>query len=118
MIEREYRIRMNPALWDRAIEVLIYGVDRDTEGAAKCFDMVADSDGNFRATPKPLGSFVEPTFRISPETAQELFDRLWAAGYRPNGGRTSEGVVEAQRDHIKDLRSVIEKVLPASRGNV
>ena len=47
-----------------------------------------------------------PTFQLAPEDAQALMDDLWHAGLRPTEGRQSEGVTEAQANHLADMRQI------------
>jgi hypothetical protein len=50
---------------------------------------------------------IEPTFRLSMQSAQQLIDDLWHAGLRPTAGKSSEGLVEAKQQHINDLRTIL-----------
>ena len=46
-----------------------------------------------------------PTFRIPLDNAQELFEQLWAQGFRSAHDRgNSEALDTARREHIADLR--------------
>ena len=53
----------------------------------------------------------QPAFSLSEGSAQSLMNALWEAGVRPSTGgddATSLGaVIEAQREHIGDLRRVL-----------
>ena len=40
---------------------------------------------------------------------QSLFDALWNAGYRPNGGESSIAHVAAMRAHLEDMRTLVFK---------
>jgi hypothetical protein len=57
----------------------------------------------------------EPSLRIPMEEGQHLIDQLWEAGYRPSVGVSSQGEAEAHRAHIADLRSVVDRILPAGK---
>jgi hypothetical protein len=39
--------------------------------------------------------------------AQSLFDALWKAGFRPNGGEASAAHVEAMKYHLEDMRKLV-----------
>ena len=40
---------------------------------------------------------------------QSLFDALWAAGYRPNGGESSVAHVASMKAHLEDMRTLVFK---------
>jgi hypothetical protein len=52
-----------------------------------------------------------PTFLEIPgqfdDYGQALFDALWAAGYRPNGGEAAVAHVQALKDHLKDMQRLV-----------
>lgn len=48
-----------------------------------------------------------PTLRLGHEAAQELFDDLWNAGFRPNKGEGTAAHVDAMREHLADLRRLV-----------
>lgn len=50
---------------------------------------------------------MQPTFNLSNEEAQRLFDDLWQAGLRPED-YAGEGVVKAMQAHIDTLRQVLQ----------
>ena len=58
-----------------------------------------------------LASMPGPSVRLSPESAVGLMDSLWAAGVRPTQIGTA-GHVQAQAEHIEDLRMVVKELLP------
>ena len=45
---------------------------------------------------------------------QSLFDALWQAGFRPNGGESSVAHVQAMKDHLTDMRALVFKRHPAA----
>lgn len=49
-------------------------------------------------------SIGQAPLELREQEAQSLIDELWRAGYRPTEEVGTEGVIAAQRDHIKDLR--------------
>lgn len=77
-----------------------------------CYLWDFDDDGRRRATQIvegeriERGQYVEPTFRLHGESAQQLMDDLWAAGFRPTEGRQSEGMASAQASHLADMRAI------------
>lgn len=40
---------------------------------------------------------------------QNLFDKLYALGYRPSDGKNNDLVIKAKDDHISDLRNIVFK---------
>ena len=52
-------------------------------------------------------SYVNPTFPIEFEQAQQLMDDLWAAGLRPIEGAGSAGQLAATEAHVGDLRKLL-----------
>jgi hypothetical protein len=55
---------------------------------------------------KELGYEVDPTVRLTNETAQELMDELWRAGLRPSEGSGSAGSLRATERHLEDMRKL------------
>lgn len=55
------------------------------------------------------GAYAEPFLRLSPEVAQQLIDRLWSVGLRPNNGEGGAAQVEAMRQHLADMRAIVAK---------
>ena len=43
---------------------------------------------------------------------QSLFDALWAAGFRPNNGESSQAHVNAINAHLTDMRTLVFKDRP------
>lgn len=60
------------------------------------------------------GEEVQPTALLTEEAAQVLMDDLYSAGLRPTEGKVSDRTLAAQTDHLKDLRSILDRVLPAA----
>lgn len=53
------------------------------------------------------GVMPEPAFiHLSPESAQLLMDSLWNVGVRPSDNRDISEILNANREHIADLRKV------------
>lgn len=55
------------------------------------------------------GHYVEPSFCLSSEMAQQLCDNLWRIGFRPSRAQDASPVIEAKQQHIDDLRGVLRK---------
>lgn len=74
---------------------------------------VADESGNIAFVEVEPASIRlnDCTFIIPDRDAQHVFDQLWQAGFRPASGRDAEGVHAAQREHIQDLRKVLDAVV-------
>jgi hypothetical protein len=43
------------------------------------------------------------------DAGQSLFDALWAAGFRPNGGEATTAHVGAIKAHLEDMRTLVFK---------
>lgn len=57
------------------------------------------------------GLLIEPTFRIPNADGQELFERLWALGFRSKHDKgNSEALDTARREHIGDLRKAAKLI--------
>ena len=59
--------------------------------------------------PSPTTLEVLELPHLSEEAAQELMEDLWAAGFRPAGAAPQDGETKALRDHLGDLRRLVEK---------
>lgn len=49
---------------------------------------------------------------IQDAEAQQLMDDLYRMGFRPTEGKVTDRTLEAQSENLKDLRSIIDRVLP------
>lgn len=58
---------------------------------------------------KEEGAYIEPTFVLKSQEAQQLLDSLLAAGVRPSSGEWSTGMLKATQDHLKDMRAIVWK---------
>lgn len=52
------------------------------------------------------GSMIDPSFRLAPDEAQGLMDRLWTLGLRPTEGAGSAGSLAATERHLADMREI------------
>lgn len=57
------------------------------------------------------GLHIEPTFSLSPESAQKLMDSMWREGFRPTEGKGSAGSLRATEEHLSDMRKIVSKKL-------
>ena len=80
-----------------------------------------DIDGNITHVGKPLEmepvkensrSYEPqpPSFFLTLWDAQALADALWLAGVRPSEAKPTGDITAAMKDHITDLRSVVNKL--------
>jgi len=53
------------------------------------------------------GGLPPVALRLSDCQAQELMDRLWAAGIRPTEGKGSAGALAATERHLEDMRRLV-----------
>jgi len=56
---------------------------------------------------KKDGEFIEPSFQLSYEYAQQLMDDLWTCGLRPTEGSGSAGAMAATQKHLEDMRKLV-----------
>lgn len=52
-----------------------------------------------------------PMFRLGQGDLQHLMDELWHVGIRPSEGTGSAGALAATQAHLKDLQSIISKLM-------
>ena len=99
------------------------------EGGVAVFIYDQDKKGDPLRAAKPItfckqellaGGILDMTAHISNEDAQTLFTELWDAGFRPQNTAADDmtsGVERAKNDHIRDLRELLHKCIPAiSKG--
>lgn len=99
------RTRIQPSFATNGVEVYIIETsDSGVTSVGKPIEMQARNSGVYEPC--------EPTFHLFNLQAQELMDQLWMAGYRPTEGSGSAGAMKQAEDHIKSLKSVLDRVLP------
>lgn len=57
------------------------------------------------------GVYLEPSFVLRMDAAQQLMDELWHCGLRPTEGSGSAGSLAATQAHLKDLQGYVERLL-------
>jgi len=74
----------------------------------------ADFSGKVTHISEPLilnkrddATILTPTFSLEEEAAQELFNKMWGAGYRPQDGTGNSGHVESLQYHLEDMRKLV-----------
>jgi hypothetical protein len=80
------------------------------QDAVKFF--LVDDHGGKRAVALPVtmeagkeGALIEPAFALSTGETQELFEKLWAQGFRSKHDKGNAEALDAARlEHIADLR--------------
>ena len=88
-MNKKVQVRAQSAPWHSGVEIVI----RDGMRVGTNITMETVEEG----------SIVNPTMKITRETAQLLFDDLWYCGFRPSGGVHNEGQLKATQDHLKDM---------------
>jgi hypothetical protein len=60
-----------------------------------------------------------PSFFMDRPTSQAMLDALWVQGFRPTSGEQAahQGQVSAMQDHIKSLRTIIDRVVPVKSAD-
>ena len=56
---------------------------------------------------KSPGSYSEPLMVLSIQDAQELANQLYAAGIKPEQGKSSVGQIDAIKYHLEDMRKLV-----------
>ena len=77
------------------------------------------TDGEHRSIAKPLelepvtdGIYIEPTLRLpyrDDAFLQSLVDQAWDMGIRPRHAKDGKPEVEALKNHLEDMRSLVFK---------
>lgn len=68
------------------------------------------------AVPMNPGGSPQPTFSLTPQSAQQLMDQLWLCGLRPTEGTGSAGSLAATQKHLNDMREIVSKQLNVNLG--
>ena len=95
--------------------VAIFIFNQETKGGESHRGTVA-----FSKKPTAVGAMMPHSVHIRNSEAQEIFDDLWNAGFRPSSGLKDEvppSVLTAKNEHIADLRGLIHKCLDRSQLN-
>lgn len=103
-------------------------VNQSPEGGVAVFIFNQESKGSesyrgavaFSKKPTAVGELMPHSIHIRNSEAQEIFDDLWNAGFRPPVGNADEihpSVLTAKNEHIADLRGLIHKCLDRSQLN-
>lgn len=53
------------------------------------------------------GTIPPVAMQLRDDQAQDLMDRLWAAGLRPTEGKGSAGALAATERHLEDMRQLV-----------
>lgn len=96
-----YNLRAQVALgnWGNSLEVLF---SRDRNGELFIAERLA-----FKEEPLPADMYCPPTLTLSRKASQELFDGLWACGFRPAKPEFDAGTLAATRGHLQDMRRLV-----------
>ena len=62
------------------------------------------------------GDYSQPSFCLSPQEAQALFNQLWQDGYRPKDGTGNTGHIEAISYHLEDMRKLVFEETKLKQG--
>lgn len=102
-MDKEIEVRIQKEPWSQGISVLL-----------KHDNSVAKSS-NIIFTPHNIAMVVEPSFRMQSNSAQQLMDDLWMAGFRPSEGSGSAGSLLATEKHLSDMRDIAFHSLNVTR---
>ena len=99
---------VQPAPWACGCEVYI-----------KCGDgtWIQNIERCHEAVSVPMGTIPPPAMQLMDAQAQDLMDKLWAAGYRPTEGSGSAGSLAATERHLEDMRQLVFESLHLGSSN-
>lgn len=64
-------------------------------------------DGTPEWARQPEGfAFAMPSFDLTDDAAQELFEGMWAGGFRPKAAVNEASRIEAVNRHLEDMRAI------------
>lgn len=61
------------------------------------------------------GDYASPSYLMERDSAQELANALWSAGFRPEQSKQAQGAYEAQGQHLADMRAIAFDKLRVAR---
>lgn len=96
--------RVERPLWTDSVEIYARTTGADGRPAAIVADgikIVEQQEGYL--WPKFLA------FPMMDNAGQSLFDALWKAGFRPHNGESSVAHVDALKNHLEDMRTLVFK---------
>jgi len=103
----ELAFRLNP--WGKNVSVLIRHLEYGQPAKQRCGEQAGDASIIFREI--ETGEQPSSTLEISEENANYLINQLWNAGYRPANVEDCNAVVAAQKEHIADLRKMVDDLI-------
>lgn len=95
------------AFADFGIELHAVATDRDNHTFAVGLPIMMEA----RKAGLVIGP-VPPTMVIDDNVARNLMDELWQCGIRPTRVKDADGVIEAMRRHLDDMRALVFGDLP------
>jgi len=90
---RDIRFFVQPVPWARSCELYIQH-DGAWVQRVEC-------------VPVDEGMIPPVAMQLRDVQAQDLMDKLWAAGYRPTEGKGSAGALAATERHLEDMRRLV-----------
>ena len=105
------KIRAEKSWCRNAIELLITDPSFPRNGEVKVItSMIGETQRE--------GTLCEPSAILKFQEAQVLMDDLWQAGLRPTEGTGSAGAMKAVENHLKDMRTLVSKIMKVEIINV
>lgn len=89
--------------------VEIFAFERRADGVRQ--GVLSYSDEAVDVSAETGAARVHDTVRLTRAKAQDLFDDLWKAGYRPSDRSNVEGVTGAQKAHIAFAETTVERLI-------
>ena len=83
-----------------------FGTDRLELRVTRIAGNIEEVLGSDGWHPAVAGDFTAPSYLMRGEDAQELANRLWDNGIRPEQSKQSQGAHDAQGKHLEDMRSL------------
>lgn len=94
------KVRLHRDIYNGVLNFLIANIDFNGKRTALGKLTMQSIDTN-----KTYGT--EPTFSLTEENAQSLFQMLWDEGFRPSNGAGHAGHIEAVTYHLEDMRKLV-----------
>lgn len=99
------RLAANFAHWRQAVEFYLVE-DRDDNGRPVPYLLQPGGDAMNWERQQEGFCWSRPSFQMSEQRSQELFETLWASGFRPRSAVNEASRIEAVTRHLEDLRAI------------
>jgi hypothetical protein len=116
MIRVGKRLAVHRRPWGRDTE--FYLIDDRPDGGRSVPHLMQQIGDTTSWEPQQEGfAYAAPSFSIVDENVQELFDMLWAGGFRPREYINEASRIDAVNRHLEDMRTIAFDRLKVSAPN-